>query len=88
MISPKFLAQSKFAQAPKQDRFLGMDAILGFVENYRFRSLKDALTHFFANVSRQAVKKNRFVLSPIHQTIVNLVRRHRSQLIMRVLLAH
>src|SRR5579872_440036 len=53
--TPKAPAARPSSQAPLQDRLLGVEAVLGFVEDDALRAVDDVVGHLFAAVRGQAV---------------------------------
>src|SRR5215467_3089551 len=64
---------SASVQAPGQNAFLGVQAVLGLVEHNRMRPIDHLVRDFLAAMRRQAMHENRARIGQCHQTGVDLI---------------
>src|SRR3990167_3620859 len=72
-IAGSAIALADLAEAPGEDRLLGVDAVFRLVPDQRAGPVDDRVADFLAPVRRQAVQEHRPAVGHRHQAFVDLI---------------
>src|SRR5690606_6311409 len=75
-------------EAPLQDRLLGVEAVLGFIENQRHGTINDSRIDLLPAMRRQAVEEQGLGLGMSHKVFADLERAEVFQALDGILVAH
>ena len=75
-------------QTPGKQTLLGVQPVLGFIENHRLRSIDDLVGNFLSAVRGQAMHEQRIGLGLGHQAGIDLVALENVVTVLAVTVAH